>query len=555
MAVSDQGDASSFDKSRAELFEALGHPVRIRILHALQEGPLGFSELKRRIGIESSGHLQFHLGRLDGLVQTSSDGNYSITDDGREALWMADMMQTDGESLRVNRSTTRLNRLTIASALLVALLVAALFVPFLSYSYQVSSPIQTDGFRQVPYSVMEARNSTLFSYDWLVNGSASPPVGFISPYPSYALVSVLSLHEYAVQAAQVSASSIVEVAWNCSSLVDVMVYAPDQFNLFSYNQSGGPMAMATGASSGTLGLSIASPGTYYFVLFNPDGNLFFPNSNSSIAVNMTGATIGTVYDFGASAAWLESTVEYRTENVTTVDWVNQTRSTSVSLFDLLSGRARSMFQSSPFNSTAVATDPFKAPMTYTKGADESMNVTIVVVSPVSLDGTVIDPYGVSHSLIPSHSGDIVSLSYYAGPDDPAGNYTLSVELTSGASTTVVQNEVAFQNFGTPSTPPSLHLPLEIYNGTASYDNSTSRWFVTMDGRADPPQAVNLTEVNALLPNLTVSNLTFSFVNNANSTFTISLWLNASQGFAHGQLVYFVIMDSTANTGFWYQQLP
>jgi DNA-binding transcriptional ArsR family regulator len=82
----DEPDAAGFDKSRAELFDALGHPVRIRILHALEAGPLGFSGLRRKVGLESSGHLQFHLGKLNGLIRSGPDGTYSLTDDGREAL-------------------------------------------------------------------------------------------------------------------------------------------------------------------------------------------------------------------------------------------------------------------------------------------------------------------------------------------------------------------------------------------------------------------------------------------------------------------------------------
>ena len=75
-----------FDAGRAELFEALGHPVRIRILQALDERPMGFAELKKAVGIESSGHLSFHLGKLEGLLKVGDAGAYSLTDEGREAL-------------------------------------------------------------------------------------------------------------------------------------------------------------------------------------------------------------------------------------------------------------------------------------------------------------------------------------------------------------------------------------------------------------------------------------------------------------------------------------
>jgi DNA-binding transcriptional ArsR family regulator len=55
-------------------FEALGHPTRLRILQALSESPLGFSDLKKKTGIESNGLLSFHLGKLDGLVKSSQEG-------------------------------------------------------------------------------------------------------------------------------------------------------------------------------------------------------------------------------------------------------------------------------------------------------------------------------------------------------------------------------------------------------------------------------------------------------------------------------------------------
>ena len=78
-----------FDSSREELFEALGHPIRIKILRALDEQPMSFTELKKEMAIDSSGHLQFHLGKLSGLIKTDAAGNYELTDDGKEALHVA----------------------------------------------------------------------------------------------------------------------------------------------------------------------------------------------------------------------------------------------------------------------------------------------------------------------------------------------------------------------------------------------------------------------------------------------------------------------------------
>ena len=84
------GEENHFDSSRAELFEALGHPTRVKILRSLEIRPMSFSEIKKEVGIESSGHLQFHLGKLSGLIRADNLGNYALTDDGRGALHVAE---------------------------------------------------------------------------------------------------------------------------------------------------------------------------------------------------------------------------------------------------------------------------------------------------------------------------------------------------------------------------------------------------------------------------------------------------------------------------------
>ncbi len=74
------------DKQRAEVFDALGHPTRILILKVLSDGPLGFAELKKKTAIESSGHLQHHLTKLNGLIKTDEYGKYCLSDEGKDAL-------------------------------------------------------------------------------------------------------------------------------------------------------------------------------------------------------------------------------------------------------------------------------------------------------------------------------------------------------------------------------------------------------------------------------------------------------------------------------------
>ena len=69
-----------------ETFEAIAHPLRIKILKLLAERPMGFSELKRELGIKSGGKLDFHLKKLENLIALNSDGKYTLTKEGYAAL-------------------------------------------------------------------------------------------------------------------------------------------------------------------------------------------------------------------------------------------------------------------------------------------------------------------------------------------------------------------------------------------------------------------------------------------------------------------------------------
>lgn len=71
-------------EAKADLFKALGHPPRIRIIEALAQGERAVSELQPVLGIGSS-HLSQQLGilRRAGLVTARKEGSaviYAITD-------------------------------------------------------------------------------------------------------------------------------------------------------------------------------------------------------------------------------------------------------------------------------------------------------------------------------------------------------------------------------------------------------------------------------------------------------------------------------------------
>lgn len=112
-----------FSKERAELFEALGHPMRLEILRALSESPLGFADLKRKMNVSSSGHLAHHLEKLDGLVRTTPEGLYALTDEGKEALRIVSVSK-DSASHRIQDG----RKLVISRAVLAGLVAALLLL-------------------------------------------------------------------------------------------------------------------------------------------------------------------------------------------------------------------------------------------------------------------------------------------------------------------------------------------------------------------------------------------------------------------------------------------
>jgi DNA-binding HxlR family transcriptional regulator len=87
-------------KDSAELFEAISHPERIKILKILEKKPTSFASLKRQLGIHSSGNLDFHLKKLGKLVTVRDDGLYGLTEAGKEALLSIDEVDSWMETKR-----------------------------------------------------------------------------------------------------------------------------------------------------------------------------------------------------------------------------------------------------------------------------------------------------------------------------------------------------------------------------------------------------------------------------------------------------------------------
>ena len=63
-------------QARAEFFRMLGHPVRIRVLELLQDGPMPVRALPARIEVEPSGlSQQLAVLRRSGIVTSTREGS------------------------------------------------------------------------------------------------------------------------------------------------------------------------------------------------------------------------------------------------------------------------------------------------------------------------------------------------------------------------------------------------------------------------------------------------------------------------------------------------
>ena len=126
------------DRQRAEVFDALGHPTRIIILKVLSEGSLGFADLKKKVAIESSGHLQHHLTKLNGLIKTDEYGKYCLSDEGKDALLTVQTVENTSPS-NAKEKAHKLNFSNTLGAkpvvfLLIALLIASTAIAVYEYN-------------------------------------------------------------------------------------------------------------------------------------------------------------------------------------------------------------------------------------------------------------------------------------------------------------------------------------------------------------------------------------------------------------------------------------
>lgn len=126
-------DSEELDTSKSKLFNALGHPLRVKLITVLTEHSLSFAELKHVMSITSSGHLSFHLGKLNDLVTVTSDGKYRLSEYGHEARHLLTTInqpppRSEGRDIEPYPRYTVQPLITIVSlSLIIILLPAAIY--------------------------------------------------------------------------------------------------------------------------------------------------------------------------------------------------------------------------------------------------------------------------------------------------------------------------------------------------------------------------------------------------------------------------------------------
>jgi DNA-binding HxlR family transcriptional regulator len=173
------------DRERAEIFDALGHPTRIAILKALSEGPVGFSELKKKTSIESSGHLQHHLNKLNSLIKTDDYGKYCLTDQGKDALLTVQTVESvassNGKKVANKSSIKRFETKSISKIVAIGLAVLLLA----SIAINVYGFIQAQNFQnQISQRDLAIGQQQILSQIQVVN--IAPSVG-----PSFVFHTIL----------------------------------------------------------------------------------------------------------------------------------------------------------------------------------------------------------------------------------------------------------------------------------------------------------------------------------------------------------------------------
>lgn len=167
------------ETDRAEVFDALGHPVRINILKSLSHEALSFADLKKKTAIDSSGHLQHHLTKLDGLIKSDEHGNYRLSDAGNDALFV--MQTVEAVSKKGRRKVAPYSRKSRILLSLIVLVLAAILVASTWHLSKISSNLNKEAAQTLNIAYSQYANLTQSATLYVTNLTQ-----FATEYSEYA---------------------------------------------------------------------------------------------------------------------------------------------------------------------------------------------------------------------------------------------------------------------------------------------------------------------------------------------------------------------------------
>lgn len=172
----------------SELFEKISHPTRVKILKLLDDSPLAFSQLKSKLGIESSGNLDHHIRKLGDLVCLDPSGFYRLSDVGKEAVRTIKFIESQVAHKRTYSQSRQVFSvlLTFLGVLTLATIIVLCSVPpqnliglfgalmgcifgFLGAAYGLKASITVDSRSSFPLTYFPSKNDPWTIGDWITH--------------------------------------------------------------------------------------------------------------------------------------------------------------------------------------------------------------------------------------------------------------------------------------------------------------------------------------------------------------------------------------------------
>jgi hypothetical protein len=145
----------------------------------LSEGSLGFADLKKKTAIESSGHLQHHLTKLNGLIKTDEYGKYCLSDEGKDALLTVQTVENTSpkkEGVKEKAHGHFKVGLKPVAFLLMVLLIASSAIAVYEYNQTANLQKETNFLASANPQAAAYYNEFGVIPSTIVNASFTPPV-------------------------------------------------------------------------------------------------------------------------------------------------------------------------------------------------------------------------------------------------------------------------------------------------------------------------------------------------------------------------------------------